>query len=215
MSMDKFIEIEKEDYGKLYADVIFALEKLDGFVTKEELLKRKFYENLPTLEAYIKLVKDAEIEQNSKGKLAKLFASNSQEKILEDFKQENYEKLERTRNCVNCECINCLSECVMEGCNRCWLGGKVASCDKKTTCVYTFKNKKIELNNDKTGETDMYNVLSIVQDKEYNQLFIIIELSGEKYVLYYYPGISEDTYGEISDVEDFNFALGAFEKVQV
>lgn len=214
MNFEKFIDSEQEDYGKLYSDVIFALEEIEEFVPKEQLAERKFIEYLPVLKTYLDMLKNTEVDNNSRGTFGKLFHSHSSaEETIEGFKAQNFDKLNQIRSCISCKCLTCPSECIMEGCNRCDKSGRVAKCDKKTTAVYTFTNKKLELNNNKTGENDIYNVLAIVQDKGYNQLFIIIELRGEKFVLYYYPGISEDTYGEISDVEDFNFALNAYEQV--
>jgi len=214
MSFEKFIENEKADSGKLYSDVIFALEEIEAFVPRERLNQRKFVEYLPVLKTYSDMLKKAEVDNNNKGTFRKLFHSHSSdESILEDFKNKNLDKIDQIKCCVTCKCLTCPSECIMEGCNRCDKSGLVAKCDKKTVAVYTFTTKKLDLNNDKTNESDTYDVLAIVQDKSYNQLFIIIELRGEKFVLYYYPGISEDTYGEISDVEDFNFALNAYEQV--
>ena len=214
MTFEKFIDSEQADNGKLYSDVIFALEEIEEFVPKEQLSDRKFVEYLPVLKTYLDMLQTAEVDNNSKGTFGKFFRSNSSEgAVLENFKTQNLHKLNQIRSCVKCKCLTCPSECIMEGCNRCDKSGKVAKCDKKTTAVYTFTDKKLELNNNKTGENDTYNVLAIVQDKGYNQFFIIIELRGEKFVLYYHPGISEDTYEEITDVEDFNFALKAYEQV--
>jgi hypothetical protein len=216
LNFEGFIEKETEDSGKLYADVIFALEEIGEFVPKEQLQERKFVEYLPVLKRYIDMLKDAEIDNHDKGVFGKLFSwNNSQSAVIEKFKLENVEKFDQIRSCVNCKCLTCPSECIMEGCNRCEKGGRVAKCDRKTTCIYTFTGKKLHLTNNKTGEPNVYNVLSIVQDKEYDQLFIIIELNGEKFILYFHPGVSEDTYEEISDVEDFNFALNSYEQIEV
>lgn len=212
MNLEKFLEEEEKDAGKLYSDIVFALEEIEDYVPKEQLNERTYVKNLKTLEEYVNMIKEAKIDNHSKGTFEKIFSSNNDVKEkLQQFKNENFEKFNKLRNCVKCKCFKCTNECIMEGCNRCDNSGTIASCDKKLTCVYVFKNKHLELTNDKTGRTDMYNVLSIVQDKECDKLFIIIEGHGEKFVLYYYPGISEDTYGEITDVEDFNYAIEAFE----
>ena len=216
MSFEKFIEKEAADSGKLYADVIFPLEEIQEFVPKEQLKERKFVEYLPVLKAYTDMLKKAEINNNGKGTVGKFFSWNdSQQTVIEKFKAENIEKFDQIRSCVKCKCLTCPNECIMEGCNRCDKSGRVAKCDKKTICVYTFTTKTLELTNNKTGRPALYNVLSIIQDKQYNQLFIIIELNAEKFVLYFYPGISEDTYGEITDVEDFNFAFNSYEQVEL
>ena len=216
MNFEDFIKKEAADSGKLYADVIFALEEIEEFVPKEQLKDRKFVEYLPVLKVYVDMLKNAEVDNNAKGTLGKFFNQNDSEgAVIQKFKSENTEKFDRIRSCVNCKCLSCPNECIMEGCNRCDRSGKVAKCDKKTICIYTFTTKRLELINNMTGNPDLYNVLSIVQDKEYDQLFIIIELNREKFVLYFYPGISEDSYGEISDVEDFNFALNSYEHVEL
>lgn len=215
MSSNKYIETEAAEYGKLYADVIFALEEIEEFVPKEQLRARKFVEYLPVLKEYLELIKNTDRDNKGKSMLGKLFNGGNDLDKIKEYKEANLEKLQQIKSCTSCKCLNCASECIMEGCNRCEKSGRVAKCDKKTSCVYTFSDKHLELSNDKTGEIATYKVLSIVQDREYNQLFIIIENSEEKFVLYFYPGISEDTYGEISDVEDFNFAIGAFEKVDI
>ena len=216
MNFEDYIEKEISDSGKLYADVIFPLEEIEEFVPKDQLLERRFVEYLPALKTYVEMVKNAQIDNRGKSVFGKIFGGNNseQDKIVK-LKQDNEEKFEQLRSCISCKCITCPSECMMEGCNRCEKSGKVAKCDKKTTCVYTFTAKSLQLTNNKTGELALYDVLAIVQDKEFNQLFIIIELYNEKFVLYFYPGVSEDTYGEITDVEDFNFALKAYEQVEV
>ena len=45
--------------------------------------------------------------------------------------------------------------------------------------------------------------------------YIIIEniKSKEKFILYYYPGISEDSYGEIKDAQEFDFIVSTFQSV--
>lgn len=216
MSFEKYLEDEEKNSGKLYSDIIFALDEIQDFVSKQQLEARKFVEYLPTLKSYVDMIKNSQIDSHCKGTFEKLFSSNnSTQSSMEKFKNDNSEKFATLRNCVKCKCLNCADECIMEGCNRCDKYGYIASCDKKTTSVYIFKNKKLELCNNKTGQTDMYNVLAIIQDKEYNQLFILIESRGEKFVLYYYPGTSEDTYGEVTDVEDFNFAIDAYEKIDL
>ena len=216
MNFEKFLESEENDAGKLYSDIVFALEEIEDYVPKEQLNNRTYVKYLPVLKEYMDMIKNAKIEDHSKGTFQKIFSSNSDmESKLQNFKNENFDKFMKLRDCVKCKCLNCPSECIMEGCNRCDKSGFIATCDKKLKTVYIFNNKHLELTNDKTGSTDLYKVLTIIFDKEYNQFYIIIEGNGEKFVLYYYPGISEDTYGEITDTDDFNFAIEAYESVEL
>ena len=102
----------------------------------------------------------------------------------------------------------------MEGCNRCepGCGSSIQECDNKTVSVYGIKNKTIPLTENSTGKTKVYPVLSIILDQEYKQLYIVLDNNPDKLILYYYPNPSGDTYGEITDMEDMNFAIKAFEE---
>ena len=79
--------------------------------------------------------------------------------------------------------------------------------------VYIINDKYIELTNDDTGEDVRCKVLSIIQDLEYDKEYIIFEANGEKKVLYYTHGVEGDTYEQIDNVADFNFAVESYEKV--
>ena len=37
--------------------------------------------------------------------------------------------------------------------------------------------------------------------------------SKEKFILHYYPGISEDTYGEITDPEEFDYIVSTYQSL--
>jgi hypothetical protein len=52
----------------------------------------------------------------------------------------------------------------------------------------------------------------VLKDRRY----IIIEgiSSKEKFILYYYPGIAEDKYGEITDENEFDYIVSTFESVE-
>jgi hypothetical protein len=227
MSADKFLELELDESKKLYSEVIYALDEIGDFVPQQDLKKRRYVKFLPTIKTYVDMVEKAITEAESKNTFSKLFGSNKKSiDLIEDFKEDNQEAFKETKNCMNCKCFKCSKICKMEGCNRCEAGKgcRIVSCDNKTNAVYLFRNKKIPLINNKTGREDMYNVLGVVQDidaknynselPDYGQLYIIIELDGERFTLYFYPGISDDEYGEIEDVEDFNFATEAFKNVE-
>lgn len=227
MSSDKILEIELNESKTLYSEVIYAIDEIGEFVPQQELKRRRCVKFLPTIKTYIDMIEKAIVEEERKSTFSKLFSSNKKSiELIEDYKRDNQEAFSETKNCMKCKCFKCAKSCKMENCNRCeqGTGCRIVSCDNDTKAVYLFKNKKLRLTNDKTGEDDYYNVLGIIQDLEsikynnelpgYGQFYIIIELHGEKFTLYYYPGIDEDTYGEISDVEDFNFATQAFEEAQ-
>lgn len=206
---------EINEYKKIYTDIIFALDEIKPFVDDKTLNKRKYIKIIADLKKYIKMLEDHQRKEKKRTFINKIFSSNENSLYqIEQFKAENTKKFNQLKDCSKCKCFNCTLDCKMESCNRCEPSGKVKSCDNKTNSVYVFKDKKIYLANDRTGETNLWSVLGIIQDLEYNQYYIIVELKDEKMVLYYYPGISEDEFGEISDIEDFNFAIECFENAQ-
>ncbi|WDU83449.1 hypothetical protein [Caloramator sp. Dgby_cultured_2] len=58
--------------------------------------------------------------------------------------------------------------------------------------------------------------MATLMDAILNRHYIIIEglLSKEKYVLYYYPDIDEDRFGEIKDEEEFDFIVETYQSVE-
>ncbi|MFT8887348.1 MAG: hypothetical protein ABF904_00845 [Ethanoligenens sp.] len=207
---------EKAQLAKLealYADTVFALEGLDGFVEKSTLHRRTFVRGLPALREIIDLSKRVE-EDTSGGFFDKLRGAGKEaERKLLAGMEEGRRTFEQMTFCKDCVCFKCPRECEMEGCDRCepGCGSHIVHCDNQTVTVYRFANKIIPLTENRTGMTKDHRVLALVLDKKYKQLFLILEDGAEKLVLYYYPNPSGDTYGEITDMEDLDFAIQAFE----
>lgn len=178
------------DVKKLYADVVYIIESLDGIVSKSTLNRRKYIHFLDAIkECY---------DDKSKIKSAK-----------------NTEILKQLANCQKCKCFKCDKECITDGCNRCEPGGFVAMCDNDTVTVYHFKNKSFELKSNKLSNIETYVVLAIIQDVKYNEYFIVLHSKEKKYIAYYYPEIGGDTFGEIKSIDDLDFAIKAFEDSEV
>ncbi|PRR82619.1 hypothetical protein [Clostridium vincentii] len=175
---------------KLYSDIIFAMESLNGFVSKETLNRRKYIR-------YLNIVKEC---------------SENKDKI--NFKN-NKEILAQLSNCQKCKCFNCDKECSAEGCNRCEPGGMVSQCDNKIATVYHFSDKTFQLKSNKLRSSATYKVLAIIEDIEYKEFFVVLSLGKKKYISYYYSEIGGDTFSEIKDIEDFNFAIKVFENSEV
>jgi len=51
---------------------------------------------------------------------------------------------------------------------------------------------------------------------ELDKKYIIIQniINKEKFILHYYTGISEDTYGEITDPKEFDFVVSTFQSIE-
>ncbi|NRZ09700.1 hypothetical protein DFR90_002161 [Clostridium beijerinckii] len=75
----------------------------------------------------------------------------------------------------------------------------------------------LELTNNDTGISSKYNVLAVVEDCTLDNLYILLENfnnSNDKLVLYYYPGIKEDSYGEITDPNEFDFVVETYQNAE-
>lgn len=214
---DDFIRKEKDKYGKLYTDISYAIDKVAPFVDSDVLNRRKYYTRLKVAKKYVELLSSAETELNSKGFFAKLGNNDKYIHLLEDFKHDNKESLNILKGCQKCQCLDCVATCKFDSCDGCAHYGRIASCDKKRTCVYTYnKTYTLDLENQETGKDDRFNVLAIVQDVLQDKRYIIMEnvRTNEKFVLYYFCELTGDRYEEIASEEDFNYAVDAYQGIE-
>ena len=182
--------VDNLNVKKLYSDIIFAMESLDGYVSDETLDRRKYIH-------YLSIVKEC-CEDDNKIK-----------------SKEDTEILRQLVNCQKCKCFKCDKECIADGCNRCESDGMVSQCDNNISTVYCFSNKTFKLKSNKLRSTKEYKVLAIIEDLEYKEFFVVLLFDKKKYVAYYYPEVGGDTFSEIKDIEDFNFAIKVFEDSEV
>lgn len=215
--MDKvhqFIKLEKDKYGKIFVDISYAIDNISPFLDKKILARRKYTAKIPTLKKYIELIESAESELDTK-KFFKKLKGDKYISLLESYKNDHLESLSQLEKCANCECLSCTADCKFDSCLGCKIGSKIVYCDREKINVTKHNNFSINLVNDRTGENNSYTVLSTLQDIKLDKKYIIVEnlLSKEKFILYYYPGISEDSYGEISNAEEFDFIVSTFQSV--
>ncbi|MDF2503928.1 MULTISPECIES: hypothetical protein [Clostridium] len=216
---EEFISHEKEHYGKIYTDITFAIDEIKDFIDENVLKNRKYFSRQAVLDKYIDLLDSAKQENKKKGFIKSILAGDKYIDLLQGFKSAHSEELDQLNKCSKCECLRCTVVCKFDSCDGCRTGRRVAYCDHERTNVAFFDNSEnaiISLINNNTGDEDRYNVLAVVQDALEDKRYILIENihDKERFVLYYYPKLPEDTYGEITDEEDFNFAASAYENVE-
>ena len=206
---EEFLKHEKERYGKVYVDLTYAVDNISPFVDKEDLNRRKYVTKLPVLKKYIDLVESAEREAHKKGGFLNYID------LLNSYKKDNFEALNQLEHCSQCVHRNC-TESKFDGCLGCRENSKIVYCDHERINVTFHDNWILTLNNDRTGDVDRHKVLATLQDVIKDQKYIIIEniRTDEKFVLYYYPGITEDTYGEIGDAEEFDYVVSTYQSVE-
>ncbi len=215
MRVQEYLKNEKEHFGSIFVDVSYAIDNITPFLDKKNLEDRKFVTRLPVLKRYMELIESAE-NDNSRGSFLKFFCNDKYRDLLERYKRDNRLEIEQLENCRDCACLNCSASCSFDGCLGCRRGAYVVKCDHEKINVIFHKNFTLNLTNEKTGMEEKYLVLATLQNPQRDIRYIIIEgiNTREKFLLYYYPGISEDTYGEITDEGEFDDVVSTFESVK-
>lgn len=208
----EFLQKEKDHYGKIYVDLNYSIDNIKPFIEKQRFEDRKYIKRLSVLKKYIELIESAENEISDRS-VFDWFNHNKEVELLEEYKKDNSDDFEQLENCSRCECLNCSADCRFDLCLGCRKGSKVSKCDHQRINVMVHNNFILDLINEKTGKREKYLVLATLQDVVKDKLYIVIEgiNTDEKFILYYYPGISEDTYGEITDEQEFDFIVSTFE----
>lgn len=211
---ENFIKEEKNVFGKIYVDISYAIDNISPFLG-DNLKSRKYVTKLAPLKKYIELLESAESEV-SKGGFLSMFKDDKYIELLKDYKNDNRENLVQLEKCSTCCCLNCTADCKFDSCLGCRSGAHIAQCDHKKINVILHDSFELNLTNNDTGENDAYKVLATLEDVEKETHYIITQSlsGGDKYILYYYPGIKEDTYGEITDEAEFDFVASTFQNIE-
>ncbi len=211
-----FINEERRYWGKIYTDVAYAISEISPFVSERDLNIRKYFTKASILQEYTKLLDSAEADCKKKS-LFSMFKSNPSITLLRDFKCKNRETFTQLEKCSHCECLNCAFDCNFKKCSSCRSESMICFCDKERVNVRKFNNFTLDLTNNDNGRSSKYKVLAVVEDCTLNNLYILLENitnSGDKLVLYYYPGIKEDSYGEITDAAEFDFVIETYQSAE-
>lgn len=208
-----FINNERDIIGKTYTEITYAISEISPFLDERVLSRRKYYSKLPILKKYIDMLDDA--EYSSKNRKFSFFKKDDSVLKLEQYKTDNQESFQQFDNCSKCSCLNCIKECNFKSCSGCRSNSFIKSCDKTNLNVRLHKNFILDLTNNNNGKASRYKVLSTIENCIEDKLYIALENlldSNDKLLLYYYPGISSDDFGEITDEEEFNLVVEAYEQ---
>lgn len=211
---EEFLKNEKDHFGKVYVDITYAIDKISPFIDTKDLNQRKYVSRLPILKKYIELIEAAESEVNKGGFLHSL-SNDKYIELLKSYKHDSDEQFRQLEHCAQCQFLSYMDQSKFDGCLGCRAGSSVAYSDFKAVCVSLHDDFIIDLTNDATGQAERYKVLATLQNIARDTRYIIIEglHTGEKFVLYYYPGISDDSYGEITDPEEFDEVVSYYQQV--
>lgn len=215
--MNKDLELlksEKDIWGKVYVNISYGIDNVAPFLNENTLKIRKYHGKVDVLKRYITLLEssEAECKKNASSFLGR-FKGNNSISLISSYKNDNREEFNQLKNCSKCSCLNCPKDCKFNSCRGCRPDSFIKRCDHEKINMTVHDNFILNLTNNSTGHPSSYKVLATLQDCELQRQYIIIENiidKEDKFVLYYYPGISEDDYGEISDVEEFDFIVETF-----
>lgn len=212
---EDFLKCEKDRYGKAYVDISYAISNISPFLDEPILKRRKYVAKLDSLKKYMDAIDAAEREIGKSGFLG-IFSSDKYIDLLTEYKTDNNEALTQLEKCTGCACLNCTANCKFNSCLGCRRNSSIVQCDHKTINITKHDSFYLELTNNNTGETDQYFALATMQDVDKDKKYIIIQAtkSEEKFILYYNPGISEDTYGEISNPEEFDHIASTYQSLE-
>lgn len=213
-----FLNSEKRYWGKIHADIELAISEVAPFIPEKRLKERKYYNKASILKEYNRLL-DSSIAYSStkKKSLFGFLKSDPNIKLLQDYKAKNRDTFKQFEKCKDCQCLNCSFECKFQSCSGCRQNSLLTYCDREKINVRKFDNFTLDLTNNDTGRQSKYKVLAVMEDCELDQLYILVENihdANDKLILYYYPGIKEDTYGEITDPEEFDFIVQTYQQAE-
>lgn len=210
-----FIDNELEYWGKIYTDITYAISEISPFLDESDLLKRKYYSKISILKDYIKELNNSEFKASKKPKFLSLFKNDDCTTSLVNYKASNIDAFTQFDNCSKCACLNCVRECKFKSCSGCKPNSFIKKCTDNKINVRKHFNFTLDLTNNNSGQASTYKVLATLEDCTLDRLYIILENtvnSDDKFILYYYPGISDDNFGEIEDEDEFNFIVNTFEQ---
>ncbi|MEG0641696.1 MAG: DUF1292 domain-containing protein [Clostridium sp.] len=208
-----FIEKEKNQLGSLLYNINGAIIEIAPYIEEETLKQRKYYTRIDSLKELQKHLEDMYHEENKDG-IFGFVNDNSRISEVESMKNKHSLTLNQLEKCSRCKCLNCTKTCKLDSCKGCREGAFVRECNKEDFNIVVHEDFVINLSRD-GGENLTYNVLATLQNVSRDKRYIIIQeiKSGEKFILYYYPGISESSFGEITDSDEFDFIVNSYEKI--
>jgi len=213
--LSEYISKEKERYGSIYSDITYAINEIEPFIDSKILKQRKYTTHIPILSKYMSLIDSIKADAG-KEKFLGFLKDDKSINVLENYKNDHYGYIYQLEKCHKCECLKCTKECSFDSCLGCREGSQVVSCDHKATNVVFFDSFVIPLNNDSAGVVNDYEVLAVIQDVSVDKRYILLDGVDidNKLVLYYYPGISSTTYGEITDEHEFDNVISIYQSIE-
>lgn len=209
-----FIENEKNNLGSLLYKINGAISEIAPFIEEDTLKSRKYYSRLEFLKEYTSYLESMLYKEQKDGFFGFLNDSKRVSEIEKEKRKYNLH-IKQLEKCSECKCLNCVKTCDFDSCSGCREKAFVKDCNKED--FNTVFHEDFIMNLEKEGKgNSRYKVLATMQNLELDKRYIIIQEinSTEKFILYYYPGISENDFGEITNREEFDLVIKTFERLR-
>lgn len=215
MSTSDIIQRELDEWGKVYTDITYAINEISEFLDEKELKRRKYYVKLSVLKQYIDELNNTSNQNNKKkGFLSSILGSSDTSLQYLNFKNKNKDTFDQLSHCAQCACLSCIEECSFKKCSGCRDDSHIKKCDRQKINVRVYDKFLHDITDNNTGNSGTYKTLAVLNDCTLDRLYIILENicdEDDKFILYYYPKISSNGYGEITDSDEFDFIIETFE----
>lgn len=214
-----FIKAEKDSWGKVFVDITYAIDNTAPFLSEKTLKIRRYANKLDVLKKYVDLLDSSESEINASKKnfFKGLFEDKEKyQRLLCSYKANNKTDMDQLNHCSKCSCLNCIQDCDFNSCIGCREGSYIKKCDHEKLNITVHDYFTLDLTNNNTGRSDKYKVLATMQDCEVDRQYIVLENinnKDDKFILYYYPGISSDKFDEITDASEFDFIVENYQNL--
>lgn len=212
-NIENFLEEEKNKYENMYVNINYAIDSITDFVSRENLKRRKYVLKIEVIKNYLKQLDHVNLKLNKKSFFRIFDNQNKYINNLEKYKNDNSRDFKQLSNCLKCSCLKCIKECNFDTCLGCRFDSKIVYCDHDRINVTSHSNFILNLVNNNTNKENKYEVLAAIQDLKENKRYIVIRNIhdfNDKFILHYYPGISGDNYGEITDSYEFDYIVDIF-----
>lgn len=174
-----FTDSEREQYGKLYVDLIMNIEEMSAFLTDEELKKRFFTRKVHLIKSYLDALDHADQQAEGNG-LLEMFKSDEKYKdeVLQ-YKATLSDDLTKLQKCHQCRCLKCSVPCPFNACHYCNYTNHIVGCDQQRYTVTTGHTPITLYSNDEDRDVH-FRVIGLLKDDFSDKQYIYLVETNNK-----------------------------------
>ncbi|MGL6173169.1 MAG: hypothetical protein ACRC1P_00960 [Cellulosilyticaceae bacterium] len=168
-----FTDAERNQYSKIYVDLIMNIEEITPFLSSDESNKRFFVRKVHHLKEYLDKLDDADHLANGTGIFDFLKSDEKHKDDVLKFKSTIADELNKLTLCNTCKCASCVSDCKFKSCHYCGYTNKVANCDQQRYYV-TAGHPSVTLYSNDEERDVQFDVVGLLTDDFANKHYIYL-----------------------------------------